>query len=170
MRWPGESPPASVSPLVNPIRTSLTSGERERGTSRNPDFFRLIPYTPVPPTYLVARGSRRQIALIYEMPTDLIDSHLTDPPHRGRQYIQAPHTIAAEQKSAGYQNSRMVTRHRATNDEITVLHSSKPMPNKTKTVPIKHISRRGQSSHGRRLSDTGRNNKSYSSETLLTTQ
>ncbi len=27
MRWPGESPPASVSPLVNSIRTSLTSWE-----------------------------------------------------------------------------------------------------------------------------------------------
>jgi len=27
MRWPDESPPASVFPLVNPIRTSLTSGE-----------------------------------------------------------------------------------------------------------------------------------------------
>ncbi len=27
MRWPGESPSDDVSPLVNPIRTSLTSGE-----------------------------------------------------------------------------------------------------------------------------------------------
>ena len=27
MRWPGESHLASVTPLVNPIRTSLTSGE-----------------------------------------------------------------------------------------------------------------------------------------------
>ena len=27
MRWPGESPSAAVSPLMDPIRTSLTSGE-----------------------------------------------------------------------------------------------------------------------------------------------
>ena len=27
MCWPGESPPVSMSPLVNPIGTSLTSGE-----------------------------------------------------------------------------------------------------------------------------------------------
>ena len=32
----------------------------------NPGFFRLIPYTPVPPTDLAARGCRRQITSIYE--------------------------------------------------------------------------------------------------------
>ncbi len=37
MRWPGESPLASVSPLMNPIRTSLTSGE---GDVRAPPFKR----------------------------------------------------------------------------------------------------------------------------------
>ena len=137
---------------------------------RNPAFFRLIPYTLVAPVDLAARGSRRQIALIYELPTDLIDSHLTNLPHHGRPCIQAPHSIAAEQKPTGYQNSRMVTRRRSINDKITVLHNNKLMPNKTKTITIKHISRRGQSSRGQRLSDTRRNNKSYSSEALLTTQ
>jgi len=63
---------------------------------RNPVFLRLIPYTPVQLTDLAARGSRRQIALIYELPPDLIDSHLTDLPHHGKPCMQAPHRIAAE--------------------------------------------------------------------------
>ena len=37
MRWAGESPGASVSPLVNPMRVSLTSGE---GGVRVPSFHR----------------------------------------------------------------------------------------------------------------------------------
>ena len=37
-----------------------------RKSTPNPGFFRLIPYTPVPPTAIAACGSRRQIALIYD--------------------------------------------------------------------------------------------------------
>ena len=37
MRWPGESPSASVSPLVNPMRISMTSGEVD---VRVPSFMR----------------------------------------------------------------------------------------------------------------------------------
>ena len=136
---------------------------------RIPAFIRLIPYTPVPPTYLTACGSRRQIALDYELPTELIDNHLIDLPHYGRPCTQAPHTVAAERKPAGYQNSRMATRRYTKIDRITVPHNTKPKANRTKTVKKKHISRRGQSSTRRRLSDTRRNNKSLSSETPHTT-
>ena len=137
---------------------------------RIPAFFRLIPYTPVPSTSLAACGSRRQITLIYELPTELIDNHLTDLPHYGRPCTQAPHTIAVERKPAGYKNSRMATRRRTKIDRITAPHIIKPKGKRTKTAPKSHISRRGQSSTGRRLSDTRRHNKSYSLEIPHTTQ
>ncbi len=92
---------------------------------------------------LAACGCRRQISLIYELPTELIDNHLTNLPHYGRPCTQAPHTIAAERKPASYQNSRVATHRRTKIDKIKAPHNTKLKANMTTTVPIKHISRRG---------------------------
>jgi hypothetical protein len=52
-------------------------------------------------TDLVASGSRRQIASIYELPIDLIDRQLINLPHYGKSCTLAPDTIAAGRKPAG---------------------------------------------------------------------
>jgi len=51
---------------------------------RIPAFFRLIPYTPVPPTAIAASGHRRLRPTIYELLTSLIEGHHSYLPPTGR--------------------------------------------------------------------------------------
>ena len=51
---------------------------------RNPAFFRLIPYTPVPPTAIAASGLRRLRPTVYELLITPIEGyHSYSPPHGG---------------------------------------------------------------------------------------
>ena len=103
--------------------------------SRSPAYglpvSRLIPYTSVPSSDLATRGSRRHIALIDELPTELIASNLTNLPHHGSPFTYAPYKVVAAQKPTNYQNGRIAARHRTTTDKITNLHNIKPGLNKT---------------------------------------
>jgi len=65
---------------VDMMSTTSAGGTTKVAETR---LFRLIPYTPVPLIDLAARGSRRQIALIYELPIELIARQLTYLPHHG---------------------------------------------------------------------------------------
>jgi len=89
-------------------------------------FFSFLKYTPIPQTNHAARGSRRQITSIYELPINSIDKHLIYLSHYGEPCNLAPRTTVAERKPVDLTNRRMITRHRKTFNriasKITTLH------------------------------------------------
>jgi len=71
----------SVTHLVDLLRTSFVI---KRLRTPNPGFFRLIPYTPVPPIAITDSGHRRRRPTTYEILTALIEGvHSYLPPPRG---------------------------------------------------------------------------------------
>jgi len=114
------------------------------------DLSRTLPYHQ---TDFAACGSRRQIALIYEMSIDLIDRHLINLQHYGRPCTLTPDTIAAGRKPAGSTNSRPACRHRRNYHGRAAPGAPTHMANKAKFTRSKLFRRRGRRSLGRRLSD-----------------
>ena len=118
-----------------------------------PGFFDLSRTLPYHQTDFAACGSRRQIALIYELPIDLIDKHLIGLPHYGNPCTLAPDTTAAGRKPAGSTNHRLACRHRRNYHRKAAPDALAHMANMAKHTKSKPFRRRGRRPLGRRLSD-----------------
>ena len=119
-----------------------------------PGYFDFIPYTPVPPSDLTARGSRRQIASIYSLPIDLIDRHLIHQPYNRKPYSMAPDTIVVERKPVDLTNSRIACRHSPTSHRRAAQGAPTHTTTKANPNTSKQFNRRGRHPLSRRLSDT----------------